>query len=338
MRTQRILLLCALLLLLAGSKYLAAQPAGETSPVSAKATVSLSNITVGDHFLLTVEAVYSKDTVVQMPGPDLKLGEFELLDHHHASLSEDPQGNIVARSTYVLTAFSTGEFEIPAIALRYRVANSEKDETITTEPVLISVKSVLAADAKDIRDIKPPLEIPRDWIRLLLAFAAGAALLTVGLLLWRRHRKAARTDTAGKTPDLPPHIAALRALNRLGSSGLLDRGEVVRYHVEVSDIIRRYFAGRFGIDALEITSRELLDSLPREVSLSLPRDFLRQCDLVKFAKFEPSRSRSERVLELAYEILEATKPRHEEIAFKPSSDSDPRIGIDQAEARQAGGR
>ncbi|MGW8178386.1 MAG: hypothetical protein ACWGQW_06420, partial [bacterium] len=143
-----------------------------------------------------------------------------------------------------------------------------------------------------------------------VAFALGASLMTAMLLLWRKRRKAAQQDFES-VPKLPPHIEALRELKGLANSGLLDQGEIVRFHVEVSEITRRYFARRFEIDALEMTSEELLASLPREVSLTLPRNLLSQCDLVKFAKFKPTRSECEDVLDLAFEIVETTKPRLE---------------------------
>jgi hypothetical protein len=266
-------------------------------------------MTVGDQIVLTVEATYGPDTVVQMPGSDLQLGEFEVLDHQLPPPAKDDQGHVVARSVYTLTTFSTGELEIPALKLSYRKDQGVGEESIVTTPVGITVESVLSAESEDIRDIKPPLEIPRDWLIPILALTAAAALTTALFWLWLRKKKAVQEAELEGASGLPPHIVALKALNDLSRSGLLDRGEVVRYHVEVSEIIRRYFAGRFQIDALEKTSQEVLESLPRDVSLSLPRDLLGQCDLVKFAKFHPTRSRSERVLDSAYEIVETTKPR-----------------------------
>lgn len=317
-------LLVGLILLLSVWGFPLGQSNEEKYPIVVRMTASPSKITVGDQFQLIVEASYRKDTVVEMPGPDIDLGELELIDHRHMPLSEGESGLIVAQSIYTLTAFSTGEFEIPAVTLRFRVTSVEAEEqTVQTEPVIVNVESVLTSDSEGIRDIKPPLEIPRDWFVLLLAFALGAALVTLAFLLWRRRRGTAHQDAASAAPKLPAHIEALRELNRLGNSGLLDRGEIVRFHVEVSEIIRRYFARRYGIDALETTSEELLAELPGDISLALPRALLRQCDLVKFAKFEPVRSQSERMLEIAHEIVETTKPR-----FDSSSPSAQREELD----------
>jgi len=293
--------------------------------------VSRSTITVGDRFELEIEAVYDGETIVQMPGPNTKLDPFEILSHRYDTPIEDNEGHIVARSYFTLTAFSTGQFEIPALDFRYRGIESEQEETLKTEPVTITVESVLTAESDDIRDIKAPMEIPRDWLRLILALVTGSLVALAILILWRKRKKLSEKESTQVSPVLPPHIAAYRALNRLSDSDLLDRGEVVRYHVEVSEIIRRYFAGRFDVDALEMTSQDLLASLPREVPLSLPQELLRQCDLVKFAKFEPSRTESERVLQLAYEIIEITKPRPPEPPDMNRKPGPSRIEVGHAE-------
>lgn len=305
------LLVCTVLSLFSISEHLAATEVEAKGPVSASVAVNRSNITVGDPFQLTVEVSYSRDRVVEMPGPDIPLGAFELLAHHYSPLSEGDQDQVVARSIYTLTAFSTGEFEIPPITLSYRKIENGEEGSITTEPVKVTVESVLPADAEDIEDIKPPWEIPRNWLSLILACASAVVLMTLALIIWQRRRRSVQGGGPPDTPALPPHIEALKALNRLSNAGLLDRGEVVRYHVEVSEIMRRYFAGRFDIDALEMTSQQLLQNLPPEVVLSGPQKLLSQSDLVKFAKFMPSRSQSDGILKLAYEIVESTKPRFE---------------------------
>jgi hypothetical protein len=109
----------------------------------------------------------------------------------------------------------------------------------------------------------------------------------------------------------PAHEIALEALDRIRTSGVLDRGEVSAFHIRVSEVIRCYFEGRFGIEALEETSREILEDLQAKgISVSnhsLCLKFLNQCDLVKFAKLAPSKEKSEKVLDLAHEIVESTK-------------------------------
>ncbi len=69
---------------------------------------------------------------------------------------------------------------------------------------------------------------------------------------------------------------------------MLEQGEIKAYHVEVSEIIRRYIEGRYRVDALEMATYEVLQGLEDGGVTLCTRDqfdrFLRDCDLVKFAK------------------------------------------------------
>jgi len=117
-------------------------------------------------------------------------------------------------------------------------------------------------------------------------------LLLVALLYtWaRRLRKRGEAPRmpAIAPPPLPAHEAALTALAELEASQLLARGQVKEYHIELSDILRTYVERRFGIEALEMTSHEILLGLQtRGVEPGFVdglRSFLDPCDLVKFAK------------------------------------------------------
>ena len=79
------------------------------------------------------------------------------------------------------------------------------------------------------------------------------------------------------------------------------------YHIEVSEILRRYVEGRFNVPALEMTTWEIADGLERarvgrEFREGLRR-FLDQCDLVKFAKVRPDARASIEVLELGRRLV-----------------------------------
>lgn len=132
-------------------------------------------------------------------------------------------------------------------------------------------RAVPAADRlADILDIKPPLELdgaygPLFWLLAVLAVAAlGAALYAV-----RRRRR----GTAAKAmPAVPPEPAHVRALRRMDELGRDPDADAKGFYFRLSAIFRGYVETRFGIDALEMTSEELL---PRIAGLRLPEDLTR---------------------------------------------------------------
>jgi hypothetical protein len=83
--------------------------------------------------------------------------------------------------------------------------------------------------------------------------------------------------------------------------------------VAVSDALRWYLEERFEFRAPERTTEEFLEEL-RQTDRLLPDqkevlgDFLRRCDLVKFARYEPARSELLELHGMAVRLVEETEP------------------------------
>jgi hypothetical protein len=141
------------------------------------------------------------------------------------------------------------------------------------------------ANAPDIRDIAPPIDIPSGLAWLWWGLAA-VAIGIAALLFWRwRHQRAAQVPII---PVVPAHLRARQKLQE----ALALIAQPKPFVIVVSDTTRYYLEERFNFHAPERTTEELLyelqrtDLLSRDQKLSLG-DFLQSCDLVKFAKYEP---------------------------------------------------
>ena len=119
-------------------------------------------------------------------------------------------------------------------------------------------------------------------------------------------------------PVRPAHEVAYEALARLEASGILDRGDVKHFFIEVSGIVRVYLDQRYGIDAREMTSHDIMDELRQleldEFEFDLFRDFFRRSDLVKFAKHRPDAASSGNMIPLARTLVDRTKAPEVEAA------------------------
>ena len=93
---------------------------------------------------------------------------------------------------------------------------------------------------------------------------------------------------------------------------MLQRGEVKHYHIRVSEIIRGYLHARYGVDALEMATVEVMEGLAGVVMADDARDeirrFLETCDLVKFAKMTPAPERCREMVPAARRIVDAAVP------------------------------
>jgi hypothetical protein len=182
----------------------------------------------------------------------------------------------------------------------------------TTPAVKVTVESVLGTHGEAIEAPAPPFAPRFDpWPWLI---GAGVVALLVVLVLWWRKRPRRARQAALET-RLPPHVTALRALARLRSASRATAAEVDAFYVEVSRILRRYLEERFGLHAPERTTEEFLAELNQQGTASpldgrqrnALADFLRQCDLVKFARVLPGEDVHGQSLRIAEELVEATR-------------------------------
>ena len=268
-----------------------------------------TEIHVGDPLMLRLSVEHPADLQVRWPD-SLALGPFEALTLEVGPSAASGTGLLTPAQLH-MTAFELGELEIPSFDIEL-TDGADVIATVSTDPVVIGVTSVGLDESGDIRDVKGPRAIARNW--LLLWPWLLLALALAGLGYWwgrRRRRGAGRADSRPPVPVRPPHEIALEALDRLEASPLLERGEIKPYHIEVSRIIRAYLEGRYRIWALEMITPDVISSLGHAgvdpaIRTSFER-FLDACDLVKFAKWRPADAACRSILADARALVERTK-------------------------------
>jgi hypothetical protein len=192
-----------------------------------------------------------------------------------------------------------GEIELPAIEVTIGAtdATSQPAEPLVlkSQPVTLAVAAVAPADADPASMpalVDDPRTLPIDQ-RLKWAIAAGsviAAVLVVVLLArWLRRRR----REAPPAPPIPPDEWALAALRALRKRGLVEAGRVKEFYFELNMIVRQYIERRFGLRAPEMTTEEFMESLRESSRLGDAQrralaPFLEACDLVKYARHEPT--------------------------------------------------
>lgn len=289
--------------------------AQDDAPVSIASSVDKTTIRIGDLIQYRIVVTHDPEVQIQLPGEGANLGGFDIRSYE-AREPRRESGRIVTESEYMISTFMTGEFDIPPTAVLYTLPGDTAAQLLMTEPIHIVVESTNPSEEGDIRDIKAPKEIPRDWWILIRWIGLGLALLVFIILGWigYRRRKAGKSLLpVREAPPRPPHEVALEALEALRGNvdGLADAAQIKQFYSEVSEIIRRYIEGRFYVMALEMTTREVLSGM-EVASVEDPvraavQDFLEPCDLVKFAKFIPPESQHADTLSQAFDIVNHTK-------------------------------
>ncbi|MDY6832278.1 MAG: hypothetical protein SWC96_10660 [Thermodesulfobacteriota bacterium] len=139
-------------------------------------------------------------------------------------------------------------------------------------------------------------------------FLAGAVLIALYLIIRRlRHRKDRIPQEVNASIYEPPDQEALRLLEELEKdTDLLP----VDYFFRLSAIFRLYIKRRFGIDAPEMTTEELMPEFRRLELDQGKRDgiksFLLFSDGVKFAKAACDRDRMTQYLNFVRKLVKET--------------------------------
>jgi hypothetical protein len=162
-----------------------------------------------------------------------------------------------------------------------------------------------SAAPPELRPLKPIAPMPGPWWPWLVAIAAAVLLAALWLLVrWRRRRASAAPAIV-----VPPHV---RARNRLRQALDLIH-DPDRFCTSVSHALRLYLEERFELHAPDRTTEEFLAELQTSQSLSPPQKdslgaFLAKCDLVKFARAEPSEQELHDLWNAAMQLVEETTP------------------------------
>ena len=282
------------------------------APVEAATAVDRAVATTGDVITYSVTVDHDPAFEIELPEPGADIAGFRIFDLGRDEPVER-RGRRVTTRWYKLRADIVGSYVLPPVTVGYRPAGSDDEwRTIEASAIFVEVESVLPADgeAADIRGLKPLRDVreglPWPWIGGGLT---ALALAVAALWAWyRRPRPVA--------PPVPPHVVAFGELDSLRGTDFNDPWAVRRFHFRISEVVRAYVEGRWGLNATDLTTEEILPQLTDLADLPAAEvdrltRFLHATDRVKFAEHRPPASEVEATWEGALGFVEATVPQAE---------------------------
>jgi len=276
-------------------------------------SVAPKTVTIGTPFRYTMHVSAEKEIELVVPQLQGAIGDFEVVDYGSTPPREE-NGRVVFDRWYTLLTYKAGDLLVPGATVQYRIPGSDL-ERVAAPDALVIVESLLdrpgATPPADVRDIKGPVAVPRDYRPLVWLAAAVLAVLAAAAGLYyvlNRRRRA----VAAIAPR-PPHEVALEALAKLHAARLAEAGRQEEFYVRLSDIIRTYLEARFHLRAPEMTTEEFLQVAQRDRQLSAAQRsalgaFLSEADLVKFARYVPAADDAERAYRAAREFVQSSAP------------------------------
>ena len=284
-----------------------------------KARIEPDSIFIGDQFDFIIEV--EKDLVQTTLFPEFTpQGEslIELVEVMPIDTLERDGRRLKIAQRYRLAAFQEGLINMGKPGVLYADKNIV-DTLYTTDSLVLKVATFqIDSTSQSIYDLKPQLTLPfklaeiRGYLMWGLLLAVLIALALYGLHRYLEARGRHLKDLFKPAPPEPPHVVAIKALEALHHQKLWQNNKHKLYYSTLTDILRTYIAGRWGVGAMEMTSDEIIAAmreveLPEKARMDLT-SVVMDADLVKFAKFTPEAEQNESDYTKVYYFVEETKP------------------------------
>ncbi|MBQ8581740.1 MAG: hypothetical protein IJ478_06625 [Alistipes sp.] len=284
-----------------------------------KARIEPDSIFIGDQFDFIIEV--EKDLVQTTLFPEFTpQGEslIELVEVMPIDTLERDGRRLKIAQRYRLAAFQEGLINMGKPGVLYADKNIV-DTLYTTDSLVLKVATFqIDSTSQSIYDLKPQLTLPfklaeiRGYLMWGMLLAALIALALYGLHRYLEARGRHLKDLFKPAPPEPPHVVAIKALEALHHQKLWQNNKHKLYYSTLTDILRTYIAGRWGVGAMEMTSDEIIAAmreveLPEKARMDLT-SVVMDADLVKFAKFTPEAEQNESDYTKVYYFVEETKP------------------------------
>ena len=270
--------------------------------------VDRDSLRVGDvfHYTLVFDGQYQE---VAYPGEDVFEEEVELLSRQRYQLSERRDSLV-----YRLQFFATEDLTLSRKEIHLRTADG--DTTLQTSMVPLFFKTTLAEGDEEFRPFKPLFDFARNWWWLIVTLIL---LAIASYFAWRWYtNREFEEEQPEPEPELPPEpfVDPLEELKEAVASlipihKLAKKEDYEEFYIKLGDAIRYYLKRVYKITALEMTTREIIESLREELApdeiITITRKVLNEADMVKFANFHPGTEQAKSVLNKAETFIETAE-------------------------------
>ncbi len=287
--------------------------------------------TIGDRLHFKVDVYSEENEQVVLPENYPTLGSFVVKNRNVKTLTKNPKISLTLKGCrassstpirkrykrttleYELVSYDVGKNTLPSLSIVVkREGSSEEFKTI---PLTVEIKSVSPGltGKEDIKGIKPQRAIKIPYWYYVLGFLSIAVIAGTILLMLRKRRKVLIEE---RIERIAPWEKAFSELDKLVGTRTTTEEEIKFFYTRLSFIMRDYLESLYLFPALENTTSELMNNLKTRKELKPylveTGNFLNQSDLVKFAKYIPTRVDSKEEISVIRSLIDNTKKDEEE--------------------------
>ncbi|WP_289090425.1 hypothetical protein [uncultured Bacteroides sp.] len=303
--------------------------------VTVRASIDSLQLLVGEQTKVHLEVSMDADKKLHLPViKDTLVRGVEVLDiakPDTQKLNDDKRW--VITQEYTITSFDSALYYLPPLEVMV------DDEKYRSESLALKVYSIPVDTLHPDQFFGPKtvVEVPIQWEDIDIMVYAFILMLLFGsacvffIIRYRDNKPIIKIIKI--EPKLPPHQEAMKHIEEIKANKNVQREDPKQYYTELTDVIRTYIMERFGFNAMEMTSSEIIENLLQvrdKESLKDLKYLFETADLVKFAKHAPMMNENDMNLVNAVDFINETKLEEDPNAKKEPTE----IKVEEKRSKQ----
>ena len=281
--------------------------------VSVEASIDSIEILVGQQAHVTLKATAKESSKVEFP--HFKPSEYVTPGVEVLSSEQQPEqkadNDYVERSVvYTLTSFDDTLYYIPPLTVKVD-GKSYKSKSLAMKVLTMEVDTVHADQFFGPKGVQDNPFLWSEWSPIFWLSVLLLIILAITYYLYVRLRDNKPIITHIKiVKRLLPHQKAMKEIEQIKADKMVTSENSKEYYTKLTDTLRKYIEERYGFNAMEMTSSEIIEKLTAtqdEKALSELRHLFLTADLVKFAKYSTLINENDMNLVNAIEFINQTK-------------------------------
>jgi len=290
----------------------------QEAPPYAKAVLDTNAIVIGQQVKMQLEVTVKNNEKITWIFPETLAEGVEVVSRTPIDTVFEDREQIFKQTLFV-TSFDSGFYALEPLRFPYHVEGDTTTYYTQIPSAWLEVSTVAVDTTKAFFDIKPLMPEPLTWREIMtyVAWILGGLIVLCGIawlimFLIRKYRKK-KPDVVvvPPKPKIPPYVTALEELEALRLKKLWQSDKIKEYYSELTDIVREYIEAQFGVQAVEMTTDEILYGLKNAginaQAMGKLSGTLQTADLVKFAKAQPHALENDAVLTYSVDFVQETK-------------------------------
>lgn len=291
----------------------------QAQSVTVDARIDSLQILIGEQAQITLEVALDADKRTVFPiYTDTLVRNVEVLNVSQPDTQYlNDRKRLLIKQEYTITSFDSALYYLPPMEVL--VENKPYySQALALKVYSIPVDTLHPDEFNGPKNIMQPDFVWEDWYATIACVLLWVPVLLLLIYLIKRIRDNKPIIRKVKVePKLPPHVLAIQEIDRIKKEKSWLKEDPKVYYTDLTEVIRVYIGNRFGFNALEMTSGEIIDKLLEFKDKEAIKDlkFLFQtADLVKFAKYTPLMNENDSNLINAIGFINDTQLPEEENA------------------------